>query len=332
MKQKTGKNYYELLDVTPESTAIDIEEGYRQALKIYSGNSDAVYSLYSTKETEAMTEAIKIAYETLRDPEKRRAYDSMMMMNEEYDEETPEVDIEELTGASAFSRPPAAVENVRNTVRLKRPFFLEGADPMVVEQYRILCSRIEETSHRNNSKMFAFTSAVKGEGKSVTCLNVAYLMATEFRKKTVLVECDLRKRSTVVNNLEETDGSGLGDVLRGEKDLHNAISRVEGTSLYILPAGNAEKRAAELLGSQSLKKVMGALKDSFDYAIVDCAPVLALVDMNLVSRFVDGVVFVVRAKSTKKDFVTRAVGSLKGVDIVGTVLNGGDLKLRKYYY
>ena len=188
MKRKTGKNYYELLDVTPASTVEDIEVGYRQALKIYGGNSDAVYSLYSNEERESMVKAIKSAYETLTDPEKKHAYDSEIMSEEE--EDTPEVDIEELTSAAGNRQAcrPIAFENVRNCVRLKRPFPLESLDPLITEQYRILCSRIEDAGRRNNSKVFAVTSALKGEGKSVTCMNAAYVMATEFRKKTASEE------------------------------------------------------------------------------------------------------------------------------------------------
>ncbi len=333
MKQKIEKNYYELFDVTPESAIEDIEKGYRQAMTLYGGEGDAIYSLYSKEERELMVETVKSAYETLRDPEKKMAYDSMMARVEEYEEETPEVDIKELRsgrGDTLFNIPK--VENIRNSVRLKKPFFIDSADPMIVEQYRILYSKLEEINHKNSSKVFAITSSVKGEGKSATCLNLAYIMATEYKKKTILVECDLRKESTVLKNLENPPGFGLADVLKGEKELHSAISGVEGTSLYILTAGNVGDKTSELVGSSYIKNVISTLKFEFDYVIVDSPPVIPLVDMSIISKIVDGVLLVVRAGKTQKDLVTKALKSLSGAKTVGIVLNGAETSLKKYYY
>jgi len=334
MRQKAEKNYYELLDVTPGSTVEDIEEGYRQAMKLYGGGGgDAVYSLYSKEEREAMVEMVKNAYETLRDPQKKTAYDSLMIKSASAaEEETPEIDLSELRGGGEAPYMTSRAEGVKDIVRLTKDFTLDSADPMLVEQYRILCSRIEETRRKNGSNAFAFTSAVKGEGKSTTSLNLAWVAATEYRKKTILVELDLRKASTLAKSVGKTNGAGLSEVLRGERDLFDVVSRVEGTSLYVLLSGNTGGRPAELLGSQRVKTTIAALKAEFDYVMVDCPPVLPLADMNLITRNVDELVLVVRAGKTHRDLVAKAAASMKDARVTGIVLNGAKAKLKKYYY
>ncbi len=334
MRQKAEKNYYELLDVTPGSTIEDIEEGYRQAMKLYGGGGgEAVYSLYSKEEREALVEMVRDAYETLRDPQKKMTYDSLMIKSASVDEEeTPEVDIAELRAGDGTPYRTSWAEGVKDIVRLSSDFTLDGAEPMLVEQYRILCSRLEETRRKNGSSAFAFTSAVKGEGKSTTSLNLAWVAATEYRKKTILVELDLRKASTLAKSVGKTGGIGLSEVLRGERDVFNAISRVEGTSLYVLLSGNTGGRPAELLGSPRVKATITALKAEFDYVMVDCPPVLPLADMNLISRNVDELILVVRAGKTNRDLVAKAVASMKEARMAGVVLNGAQAKLKKYYY
>lgn len=336
MKQTLRKNYYELLDLRPDSPPDDIERKYRSALKIYDGESNAVYSLYSPEEKKALIEDLNKAYETLRDPVKKSAYDSMMNSPEEPEDETYEINIDDLRsglsrGRSSYHRKPAV--ETKHVVRLSVPVFTgDSPDQMVAEQYRILYTKLEEISSGKGYSSFAVTSAVKGEGKSVTSLNLAYLMATDFKKRTILVEGDLRKPSTVMSQVTGSVQYGLSDVLTGKCDLHSAITRVEGTNLYILPAGPLSKNSSELIGSDQMRSVMSALKAEFDFVVLDAPPVLPLVDVSILSRYVDGLLFVVRAGRTSKDLVLKALSSVASANTLGIVLNGADLKLKKYYY
>lgn len=335
MKQNLKKNYYELLDLRPDSSLADIESGYRRAMKLYEGDSAATYSLYTAGEKKALLDQLNEAYETLRDPAKKTAYDSMMTASADEDD-TYEVDINDLraglgqTNNTYFKKPAIDVKTV---VKLKQPFFLtDNSDQMVAEQYRILYTKLEEIRLAKGYRAFAVTSAVKGEGKSVTSLNLAYLMATDFKKRTILVEGDLRKPSTVNNYLKNHGELGLADVLSGKCDLHSVIVNVEGTSLYILPAGTLTKKSSELIGSQRMKSVMSTLKAEFEFIILDSPPVLPLVDVNILSKLVDGLLFVVRAGRTSRDIVLKALDSISNANPLGIVLNGADTKLKKYYY
>lgn len=330
-----NKNYYEILDLGPSSTASDIEEAYGRVRSIYSDDSGAVYSLHTPEEKARLLGQIDRAYEVLKNPAKKREYDSMLL-KQGSEQETCEVDIRSLLGDTAPAPQESGAEcgDITKTARLKKQLVVfDGADPIVAEQYHILFTKLEQDRRENGHRVFALTSAVKEEGKSVTSLNLAYVMATVFKKKTLLLECDLRKPSTVSEYLDTNGNTGLVHVLSGDAGLFPAIQRIENTSLYILPTGQSSKKSLELLGSPRLKDIVSALRQSFDYILVDSPPVLPLVDMNIISKVVDAIILVVLAGKTPQGLVVKAVKSLPGeTRIVGVVFNGADVALQKYYY
>lgn len=329
---KVKRNFYELLSVNPNSSQHDIEEGYRQAVKTYSGNSAALYSLYTAEQKEELLAQINEAYETLKDPEKKHRYDSTIAYAYG-EEETYEVDVNALREEKDALFTDLEISEFINTARFKRPLVvMDDKEPMVAEQYKLLSAKLEQISQKNNSKSFAITSAVKGEGKSATSINLSYLMANYFKKRTIMVEFDLRKPSTAKDFFDTDDAGGLSEVLSGEIDIRTAVRRIEGTSLYILFSGKTTKKTSELLNSSAIKALLNTLKAEFDYVIIDSPPILPLVDMDIVSRLVDGVVVVVEARKTSRDIVVKAVNSLTSGNIVGIVLNKADVKLKQYYY
>jgi capsular exopolysaccharide synthesis family protein len=217
-------------------------------------------------------------------------------------------------------------------VMLKEPLVvMNDRDQVAAEQYRILYTKVEQISLAKSFKAFAITSAVKGEGKSVTSLNLAYVMAKEFGKKVVLVECDFRNPS-ITSQLLDMGEYGLVDVIEERADLKDAIKRLEGSNLYLLPAGKKVKNAPEVMHSKRLSTIISTLKAEYDYVIIDSPPILPLVDMNILTKIVDGLLLVVKAGKTPKDMVIKAVNSVSQDDILGIILNGTEPSLNRYYY
>ena len=336
MDKRMVKDYYRILNLSPGVSEGEIEDSYRKAMAVYGTDSVAVYSLYTEEERAERVGELNEAHATLMDRQKRAAYDSELCLAPAQEECTPEVDLESLR--KSFGLPSSSPERSTkrhfkySRARFKRPIEALESDQMVAEQYRVLFTNIEQINQKKPSSVFAITSAIKGEGKSVTSLNLAYVMATEFKKRVVMVECDLRKPSTVAELLEPACAQGLSDILKGEAELQASILQVEDTGLFILPAGNITRKTSEILGSSRIAGVIDSLKAEFDYVLVDSPPVLPLVDMNVISRMVDGVIMVVRAGKTQKDIVLKAFKSLSKCNVVGVVLNGADIKLGKYYY
>lgn len=332
MEQKNEKTFYEMLGISSTAPAAEIEMAYRKSRSLYESDSMALYSLYSAEERQEKLKRLEDIYLTLMDPAKRKSYDEYIgqLSSQTTKEWSPRIgesskDIhDEYNEAGAF----------RDKISFKKQLALmDSKETMICERFRILYTRLEQLGVRRSMKSFAVTSAIKGEGKTVTSLNLAWLMANEFGRKVLLIESDFRSPSISSNYLSMGRLHGLVDVIKGDADIRSAISRYEDTNLYILPARTSVKNSSMLIDSQGMRNVLDRAKSDFDYVIIDSPPILPLVDMNILSRIVDGLLLVVKAGSTPKDLVRKAINSLPAKNVAGIILNGADdIHMKKYYY
>lgn len=331
MGERMEKNSYELLNLASGASGREIEEAYLRARSLYGEDSVATYSLYTPEEREDILRRIIDAYETLKDPVKRRAYDSRLKLSQN--------DRSRHDGLKVVKKSQPVMKQKHKTV--KPVHIVKLADSLVVvgnvdqvaaEHYRILYTMLEAISARDSSKTFVITSAVKGEGKTTTILNLAYVMAKEFKKKTVVVECDLKNPTIISNYMKTAQKGGLAETIKNESDFMENLTRVEDSDLYILPVIKPVRNSSELLSSQHMAAVLDALKTEFDYVLIDSPPILPLADVNILSKLVDGLLLVVRAGKTPKDVVLSAVNSITNTNIVGIVLNGVSKAPKKYSY
>ncbi|MBI5644316.1 MAG: polysaccharide biosynthesis tyrosine autokinase [Deltaproteobacteria bacterium] len=330
--QKNEKNYYEILEISLSATPDEIELAYRKAKTLYSEDSVAVYSLYTSEEREQKLSELLDMYSTLSDPSKRRAYDDYLKA--EHIEKRKEWDVNSVASGKDIFEEYTEAGAFRDKLSLKKAItVMDNSDPMFSEKYRILFNKLEQMCLKNSFKSFAVTSAIKGEGKTVTTLNLAYIMAAEFKKKVLVIESDLRNPAISSDYLNMGRLYGLVDVLKGDADVRSAINRLEDTNLYFLPARCSVKNSSLLLDSPQMRNLMTRAREDFDYVIVDCPPILPLVDISMISKSIDAFLLVVRAGSTPKDIVKKAAKSLPEAGLLGIVLNGADhMHMNKYYY
>ncbi len=226
------------------------------------------------------------------------------------------------------------VSGMKNEICLKQSLIVMGdIDPVTTEQYRVLYTQLEQFRAGKSSKVFAVTSATQGEGKTVTSLNLAYLVSSEFNKKVVLVECDLKRPSMLSGHLDTKQRYGLVSFLRGDAELGQVISGFsENRNLSVVPAALNVRDSIQLLESRRMKEMINLFKKKFDYVILDCPPVMPVADMNVLSKVSDGILLVVLAGKTKKDIVEKAAKSLKERNLLGIVLNGVEMSSKDYYH
>lgn len=203
------------------------------------------------------------------------------------------------------------------------PHIVSYTDPQctIAEQYRMLRTNLLALNSGQPSRALVVTSAVKKEGKTVTALNLAVVLATDPEKKVVAVDCDLRRPS--MHNLLGMDGRpGMSELLHGKADIEAVLCKTRIPNLVILPGGAAPINPSELIGSSRMRGVIEGLKRRFDYLIFDTPPVMAVTDAGVLGAIADGVLLVVKAQSTKRDLVLRAETLLKGAKakLVGCVL------------
>lgn len=204
----------------------------------------------------------------------------------------------------------------------------------VSEQYRILRTHLQSPDKGPAPKMLAITSAIHGEGKTVTSVNLAITCANELNKKSILlVDADLR-RSSMSRILGLRPNKGLADILSANATVEEALLSIGIDNLHILPCGTKPSNPAELLGSQKTRDFIAEIRKNYDFIIIDCPPVIAVTDAGLISPLCDGVALAIQAGRTQRGIILHAQERLRAVkaNILGYVMTNIEYHIPEYIY
>lgn len=192
------------------------------------------------------------------------------------------------------------------------------------EAYNVLRTNLSFTiPGKRMGKVVGVTSASPHDGKSYTCVNLCYALAKDGHK-TLLISSDLR-RPTVEKIMSMSVGVGLSNILAeglevNQEVLHTCVLH---DNLSVITSGSIPPNPSELLGSEQMGELIDSLKDSYEYIVLDLPPVTSVIDPIAVSKYLDGMVFVVRHGFSKKKNIVSAMNQLKysGVRVLGFVYN-----------
>ncbi len=191
--------------------------------------------------------------------------------------------------------------------------------PASREQYRRLAATLHQAQAVQGLKVVMVTSALMGEGKTLTASNLALTLSESYKKRVLLIDGDLRRPG--LHTLFKIDASpGLSEGLTAAGDQRLAVRQVS-PQLGILTAGQPSSDPMAGLTSPRMRQVIEEARDAFDWVIIDTPPVALLPDANLLASMADGAVMVVRAGSTPWDLAQRAVATLGKERVLGVVLN-----------
>lgn len=206
-----------------------------------------------------------------------------------------------------------------------------------LEQYKLLRANLDFTlPEHEKCPIIGVTSSMRGEGKSTTAVNLAYVFA-EKGSKVLLVDGDLRLPS-IAKKLQINSTPGLADLLRGKNKEFFGLQTYLLDNWFVLPSGDIPPNPSELLGSSRMANVLNQLKEMFDYIIVDLPPVNLVSDAVSISGLISGMIVVIREEYTEKKELERCFRQLKlsNVHVLGCVMNearsgnGSYGKYRKY--
>lgn len=204
----------------------------------------------------------------------------------------------------------------------KHPLLTEaGSHAPRVESFRLLRTNLQFLNLDTRPKSLVITSAVPGEGKTSTAINLAIALA-QTGQRVLVIDGDLRRpRAASVLGLERS--VGLTTVLVGRSDLHESIQKHAASGVYFLASGPIPPNPTEVLQSKAAQGLFDQLHQMFDMVIIDAPPLLPVSDAAIIARDVDGAILVVRHGKTTTDQLEQARLRLQQIDanLFGVAVN-----------
>lgn len=204
---------------------------------------------------------------------------------------------------------------------------------MFSESMRTLRTGLLLSNIDHDQKIVLVTSSAPGEGKSTTAMSLAVAMSKA--SNVLLIDADLR-RPSIAKMLElEASQKGLSQFVANNVKISEAVYKIPGNNLSVLPAGVIPPNPLELISSKKFEEAINSLKSAFDHILIDSPPVLAVSDAMVLAKYVNTLLYVVRAESTSYLAVNRGLNRLATVGTapaMGVVLNRTNLKSKDKSY
>jgi protein-tyrosine kinase len=191
-----------------------------------------------------------------------------------------------------------------------------------VEQYRKLAATLHHAQAERELKVVMISSAVSGDGKTLTSTNLALTLSESYRRRVLLIDADLR-RPSVHRVFKVRNESGLTDSLTAAADRRLPIVEAS-PHLSLLLAGRPDSDPMSGLTSGRMRRLITEAKANFDWVLIDTPPLVLLPDANLLAAMVDGAILVIGAGKTPYKLITRAIDAVGRGRILGVVLNRVD--------
>jgi len=212
------------------------------------------------------------------------------------------------------------------------------------EAYKLLRTKLQFSFvDEGDCRVIGISSALTGEGKSLSAVNLAYTLS-QLGNSVLLIDCDMR-RPSLADKLPIKKSPGLSDFLTGQAPADELIQfcgiKADERAFHAISSGRNPPNPMELLSSTRMERMMGKLRENYDYIIMDLPPVGEVGDALAAAKLTDGLLLVVRQDYCDRIVLNSAIRQFEFVDakILGIVLNCasenvggyGNKYYRKYY-
>ncbi len=228
--------------------------------------------------------------------------------------------VKKATGLNCFNLPTVEVSGPQSSLSqasadwiVLEEFVLDAPYSRFTESFRNIKALLDNARRTRGDKVIGIVSAAARNGKSTVATNLATLTATSAR--TLLIDGDLHRRQLTAR-LEPDSRAGLIEALNETSTLSELVIKRPRSGLDFLPCVLSKRipNAAELLGSPQMERLLVAARESYDHIIIECPPILSVVDVKMMERLLDRFVFVIEWGQTKRRVVQEA---LDEIDITG---------------
>ncbi|MFZ2340215.1 MAG: polysaccharide biosynthesis tyrosine autokinase [Bacteroidales bacterium] len=240
-----------------------------------------------------------------------------------YSKKLVEEDINKITGLPIIGRIPHSPDSGNTIV-------LNDSSSTTAESFRILRSRMQFLTKESPSPVILVTSAMPGEGKTFTAINLASAYSL-LGKKTVLLGFDLRKPK-IYQDFDLGNEVGLSTWLIGKDKLHEIIQKTKFENLYVISAGPVPPNPSELTALNKTQELINLLRKDFDFIIIDSSPIGVVSDTFHLASLSDSCLLVVRPGKTLKDMFINTLNEMRINNTKGIGLVINDIQSDSRYY
>ena len=240
---------------------------------------------------------------------------------------------------NAIPAEPANEAAQKRTVKLsaakvhERLVAIREPDSSYAEDYRSLRTQLINKKNEAGIRSVVMLSFGPAEGKSITAINLSWLLAQTDGIRTALIDGDLRKPS-LEDYLSIERLPGLSEVLRDGLRINDVMLLLEPAGLGLIQGGDARDEAAELLSSPKFKAIHDEVVSQFDFTIIDAPPLSLFTDAASILQVADAGILVVRSSEVNYQDLDRMLGTLPKEKLLAVVMNQSEEALinRDYYY
>jgi len=247
--------------------------------------------------------------------------------------ETPE-QVKSATGIYCGIMPTVEVQRQRIALRrgnsrraVLEEYVLDAPYSRFTETVRNIRVFVEAARRANGDKVFCVVSSVANEGKTTILTNLSALIASSPRARLLVIDCDLHRRR-LTDKLAPDAHEGLIEALDDPSRLAGLVYKMERSGLDFLPCALSKRiaNAAELLGSAQMEKLLDAARAAYDFVIIEVPPIMSVVDIKTIERYIDKFIFVVEWGKTRRRLVQEALFEVEMIRgrLMYIVLNKAD--------
>lgn len=211
--------------------------------------------------------------------------------------------------------------------KLMEEYVLDAPYTHFTESIRNLKTLLDGARNTQGAKVIGVVSSVPDEGKTVVAANLAALLVASSGARTLIVDSDLHLRKLTAA-LAPGASKGVIEALENPSRLADLVCKRERSGLDVLPCVSSGRipNAAEYLGSPQMEALLAEARKSYDFIIIEVAPILSVVDVKMIERHIDAFVFVVEWGQTGRNLVLDALSDAQVIHgrILGVVLNKVD--------
>lgn len=221
-------------------------------------------------------------------------------------------------------QPPDPEEGLGVPLEAEQLVVLQRPSTREAEQFRRLASSLEALNPDGAPRTVMVTGSVEGEGVTVAALNLALAFRERPKRRVLVVDANLRKPG-VEAYLDLPRRQGFSELVQDHLRIDKAIRSTSVEGLDVIGAGELPLNPAQVLRGDRLRTLLGRLKQTYDYIVVDTPPAHSLTEPHLIGAVCDGIVQVVRLRTTPRHLVEETSSQLEsmGGNLLGVCLLGG---------